>query len=188
MNEAAILKIFQDSGALLTGHFKLSSGLHSGQYLQCALVLQNPKYAEDLSDALALRFKKERINIVIGPALGGIIVSYEVARALGARALFTERVDGKMVLRRGFNIDKNDRVLVVEDVVTTGLSTKEVIDTVKEFGADLVGVGAIISRAKESPFKERFEALIKIDIPTFEPADCPLCREKIPISKPGSRK
>lgn len=183
-----MLHIFQDKGALLKGHFKLSSGLHSGQYLQCALLLQDSKYTERLCKELALRFKDDNVSVVIGPALGGIIVSYEVARALSARSIFSEREDGKMRLRRGFNIDKKDRALVVEDVITTGTSTKEVIDIVKKTGAHLVGIGTLVDRTKGIDFGERFISLLKIDIPTFKPADCPLCKEGLPLHKPGSRR
>ena len=187
MNQAEILHMFENTGALLKGHFKLTSGLHSGQYLQCALVLQNPEYAQRLCKELAAKFKEDNVNVVIGPALGGIVVSYEVARALGARSIFAEREEGRMTLRRGFNIEKNDRALVVEDVVTTGGSTKEVIDIVKRSGAHLTGIGVIVDRSKGVDFKDKFISLLKIDIPAFEPADCPLCKDNIPITKPGSR-
>lgn len=173
--------------ALLKGHFKLSSGLHSAQYLQCALVLQNPELAEKFCGQLASNFKNDKVDVVIGPALGGIIVSYETAKALGARSIFAERAEGRLALRRGFKIDKKERVLVVEDVVTTGLSTKEVINIVKESGAHLVGVGALVDRSKEIDFGVKFVSLFKMDIPTFKPEDCPLCKQKIPIVKPGSK-
>lgn len=188
MNQSVILRIFQDAGALLSGHFKLSSGLHSGQYLQCALVLQNADYAGILCSELASKFKSDDINIVIGPALGGVIVSYEVGRALGVRSIFSERENGRMTLRRGFKIERNDKVLVVEDVVTTGASTKEVIDIVKESGATLVGVGALVNRAEKIDFGGRFESLLNIDIPMFKPEECPLCKDEILITKPGSRR
>jgi len=182
------LEVFDKTGAILKGHFALSSGLHSDQYLQCALVLQHPEHCQRLCSELAERFKNEKITAVVAPALGGIVVSYEVARALGVRSLFTERKDGKMVLRRGFDLNANDRVLVVEDVVTTGLSTKEVIATVKASGAKITGVGSIVDRSS-SPvdFGVRFESLIKLNIPAFQPSDCPLCKNSTPITKPGSR-
>lgn len=173
---------------MLKGHFKLTSGLHSSQYLQCALVLQNPKYVERLCGELASRFKDDNASVVIGPALGGIIVSYEVARALGCRSIFAERQNGSMALRRGFYIDKKDKILVVEDVVTTGSSTKEVIEIVKKSGAHLAGVGAIVDRSKSIDFGEKFISLLKVDIPTFNPQDCPLCRDKVELLKPGSRR
>jgi orotate phosphoribosyltransferase len=188
MTRGEILKIFQETGALQEGHFKLSSGLHSGQYMQCALALQYPDHAARLCAELASKFENEKITVVIGPALGGIVVSCEVAKALGARSIFTEREDGKMALRRGFSIDKEDRVLVVEDVVTTGKSTKEVLEVLKERGADIIGVGALIDRSEDIDFKERFTSLLKIGIPTFKPEDCPLCRDGVSIKKPGSRR
>lgn len=189
MKENEVLKIFEKAGALLKGHFLLSSGLHSAQYLQCALVLQHPEYTEKLCAALAAKFKSDMINKVVAPALGGILVSYEVARSLKAKSLFTERVDGKMTLRRGFELNKSDRVLVVEDVVTTGLSTREVADVVNAFGATVAGIGAIVDRSNgKAGFRARFESLIKIDIPSFKKDACPLCKRNIPLVKPGSRK
>ena len=189
MTEKEVLGLFEKSGALLKGHFKLSSGLHSEKYLQCALLLQYPDMAEKLSRALAKKFSPEKIEIVIGPALGGVTLAYEVARAIGARGLFTERQDGKMVLRRGFSISKGEKVLVVEDVVTTGGSTKEVVDLVNSFGADVVGVGSIIDRSSAGiDFGAPFKPLAKVEIETFEEERCPLCKKQIPVTKPGSRR
>jgi orotate phosphoribosyltransferase, Thermus family len=189
MTEKDVLELFERSGALLKGHFKLSSGLHSEKYLQCALVLQYPKIAEKLSKALAEKFADQKIDVVIGPALGGVTLAYEVARAVGVHGLFTERQDGKMVLRRGFAISKGEKVLVVEDVVTTGGSTKEVIDLVKSFGASVVGVGSIIDRSgAKIDFGAPFRPLAKVEVETFEEAKCPLCKNNTPITKPGSRK
>ncbi|MCX5715989.1 MAG: orotate phosphoribosyltransferase [Candidatus Omnitrophica bacterium] len=193
MSDKDVLKIFNDTNALLTGHFKLSSGLHSEKYLQCALVLQYPEHAKKLCAALAQKFSavggKEKPTAVVAPALGGVIVSYEVANALGCRSLFTEREEGKMVLRRGFMLSAADRVVVVEDVVTTGGSTKEVIEAVRQYGAKIVGVGAIINRSSEPPeFNVNFEYLLKVDVKTFQPQGCPLCKNGVPLVKPGSRK
>jgi len=163
--------------------------LHSEKYLQCALVLQYPDISEKLSKALASKFSKEKIDVVIGPALGGVTLAYEVARAIGVKGLFTERQDGKMVLRRGFSISKGDKVLVVEDVVTTGGSTKEVIDLVRSFGANVVGVGSIIDRSgSKIDFGAPFKPLAKVAVETFEEDKCPLCKNKTPITKPGSRR
>ena len=188
MTQNEILQIFEKIGALLTGHFELSSGFHSGQYLQCARVLQYPEYAEKLCAALAEKFKKDKPECVIAPALGGIVVSYEVARALGAKSMFTERVNGKMALRRGFELKPNEKALVIEDVVTTGLSTKEVIEVVKSAGAKVIGVGSLIDRSSgKLDFGAPFETLVKLDIPTFEPHACPLCKSNTPLTKPGSR-
>jgi orotate phosphoribosyltransferase len=184
-----VIELFNKNNALLRGHFKLSSGLHSGKYLQCALVLQYPEISEKLAKALAAKFKDEKIDVVVGPALGGVTIAYEVARALGARGIFTERDDGKMALRRGFSIKSGEKALVVEDVVTTGLSTKEVIETVKSRGADVVAVASIIDRSDVMPdYGVRFESLAKIKIDVYKPQDCPLCKEGSIAAKPGSRK
>lgn len=189
MKETDVLKLFEKHNALLTGHFRLSSGLHSERYLQCALVLQYPDVAEKLSKELAKKFSNNKIDVVIGPALGGITLAYEVARAIGARGLFTERQDSSMVLRRGFSIKKGEKALVVEDVVTTGGSTKEVVDVVKSFGGIVVGVGSIIDRSGGNiDFGAPFQSLSKIKAETFEEKNCPLCKKGIPITKPGSRK
>ncbi|MBU1887900.1 MAG: orotate phosphoribosyltransferase [Candidatus Omnitrophica bacterium] len=188
MNQDKVIRIFEEKGALLKGHFQLSSGFHSSAYLQCALVLQYPEYAEKLCSQLAECFKDDKPTCVVAPALGGVIVSYEVARALGARAIFTERKDGKMLLRRGFEIKKSDRVVVVEDVITTGLSTKEVIETVMSTGASIIGVGSIINRSgKKIDFGVKSNSLIKLDLPVFPPEQCPLCKKGVKITKPGSR-
>jgi len=187
MTQDDVLKLFDKYGALLIGHFKLSSGLHSEKYLQCALVLQYPDIAGRLSKELAGKFSG-KIDVVVGPALGGVTLAYEVARALGIRGLFTERHDGKMVLRRGFSIAKGENVLVVEDVVTTGGSTREVIEVVKSLGGKVAGVGSIIDRSESAPaFGVPFHALAKIRVETFNEGECPLCKKNIPITKPGSR-
>jgi orotate phosphoribosyltransferase len=181
-------KLFKKSGAMLEGHFKLSSGLHADRYLQCARALQYPEIAGKLCGALAGKFKDDSVSAVVAPALGGVLVSYEVARALGVRSLFTERVDGTMCLRRGFGISAQERVLVVEDVVTTGLSTREVIDAMKRAGALVIGVGCLVDRSQEGiDFGVRFECLMRFKIPAFAPETCPLCKAKIPLTKPGSR-
>lgn len=189
MKKKKVLNIFKKTGAFLNGHFKLSSGLHSRHYLQCAKVLQHPKHTEVLCKELAKKFPRKKINTVIAPALGGVVVSYAVGKSLGVKSLFTERVEGKMTLRRGFELTKKDNVLVVEDVVTTGLSTKEVIKVVKSYGAKVIGVGCVVDRSKRKiNFGAPFKSIIKIDVPAFDPKKCPLCKEKIPIKKPGSRK
>ncbi len=189
MTEKEVLRLFEKSGALLKGHFKLSSGLHSEKYLQCALILQYPDIAERLSKAIAKEFSAEKIDVVIGPALGGVTLAYEVARAIGRRGLFTESQDGKMVLRRGFSISNGEKVFVVEDVVTTGGSTKEVIELAKSFGADVVGVSSIIDRSSARiDFGAPFKPLAKVEVETFEEDKCPLCKKQMPITKPGSRR
>ena len=188
MKTDEILNIFKETGALLKGHFRLSSGLHSEDYLQCALVLQHPHHAGKLCSQLAARFKDVEPTCVVAPALGGVVVSYEVARALGVRSIFTERKEGKMVLRRGFNLRPDDRVLVVEDVITTGLSTKEVLEVVKSNGANIIGVGSIVDRSgKNIDFGVKSSSLLKLDLPAFPPEQCPLCKKGTEITKPGSR-
>lgn len=189
MTEQDVLKIFEEENALLKGHFKLSSGLHSEKYLQCALVLQHPDVAGKLAKALAEKFAGTKIDVVVGPALGGVTLAYEVARALGVRGLFTERQEGAMVLRRGFAIAQGERVLVCEDVVTTGGSTKEVMDVVRSSGGVVAGVGSIIDRSDADPaFGVPFASLAKVAVATYRPEACELCRNNVPITKPGSRK
>jgi len=188
MKEKEVLKIFQKCGGMLKGHFLLSSGLHSPDYLQAAKVFQYPEYATLLSRELALRFKKEKIDLVIGPAIGGILLSFEMGKILKVKTIFAEREEGKMRLRRGFSIQKGEKCLVVEDVITTGASTKEVIDLVKRSKADVVGIAAIIERSKEPiDFKARKEVLLRIPLITYSEKNCPLCKKKAPLIKPGSR-
>lgn len=176
------------TGVLSRGHFLLSSGRHSGQYMQCAKLLQYPEEAEQAGRALADLFREERVEVVIGPALGGIIIAHETARSLGVRCLFAERKDGVMQLRRGFAIEQGERVLVVEDVVTTGGSVREVIRLVESLGGQVIGVGSLIDRSGGvSPFAVPFRSLLRVDIQSYSPGECPLCREGIPAEKPGSR-
>ncbi|MBI5189603.1 MAG: orotate phosphoribosyltransferase [Nitrospirae bacterium] len=187
-NEGEILNIFRQQGALLEGHFLLSSGLHSETYLQCALVLQNPDMATEMCFKLGGMFRGEKIDFVIAPALGGIIVAHEVAKALGVRALFAERVDGKLTLRRGFTIAPGERALVVEDVVTTGGSTVETMRVVTEAGGVVVGAGSIIDRSGgTAELGVQYKSLVTLSIKSFQPKDCPLCQKGIPAVKPGSR-
>lgn len=184
----AVLDIFRRVGALLEGHFRLTSGLHSSGYLQCALVLQYPREAEMCGAALAERVRGLGVQAVLSPALGGIVIGQEVARALGVRALFAERQDGALTLRRGFTLSPGERVLVVEDVVTTGGSTKETIDVARAAGAQVVGAGAIIDRsAGQQRMDVPFHALATVSLPTYQPDECPLCLAGIPVVKPGSR-
>jgi len=190
MNQTELLQIFKDAGALLEGHFLLSSSLHSGQYLQCARVLENPQTSQKLCRVLAENFKDESISAVVGPAMGGIILAYELARALGVRALFTERESGKMCLRRGFSVSANDKVLIAEDVITTGGSVKEVIEALKADGTRAIGVAALIDRSgKKNPFGDiPLKSLARMDIETYSLKDCPLCKKGIAVVSPGSRK
>jgi orotate phosphoribosyltransferase len=183
-----LLDRFRRVGALLDGHFRLTSGLHSAGYLQCALVLQHPAEAEACGAAIAERVRALAPDVVLSPALGGIVIGQEVGRALGVRAIFAERQDGTLTLRRGFHLAAGEKVLVVEDVVTTGGSTQETIDVARAAGATVVGAAAIIDR---SGGKQRidvpFHALATIALPTYDPAHCPLCAEGRPVVKPGSR-
>lgn len=188
MTQEKIIKIFQKTGALLQGHFLLSSGLHSTKYFQCALVLQQPNYTSLICKELVHNFKDEKIDVVVGLAYGGIIVSYEMARHLKVRSLFTERVEGKMTLRRGFCLRPKERAIVVEDVVTTGGSVKEVIALINNLGAKVIGVGAIVDRSGgKVDFGVRYESLVRLDIENFREDECPLCKQGIPLVKPGSR-
>ncbi|MGE5359938.1 MAG: orotate phosphoribosyltransferase [Bacteroidales bacterium] len=190
MNRDDLLDIFRRSGALLEGHFRLTSGLHSSGYLQCALVLQHPAHAEALGAALADRLGGLRPATVLSPALGGIVIGQEVARALGARAIFAEREDGVLTLRRGFRLTEAERVLVVEDVVTTAGSTRETIQVARAAGAQVVGAASIVDRsggAGRSALDVPLFSLLEISLPTYDPAACPLCHQGLPVSKPGSR-
>lgn len=189
LNKDEAIKIFSDSGALMQGHFKLTSGRHSNRYMQCAQVLQYPNYTEQLAQHLAEKFAGEKIDYVVGPAMGGIIVSYEVARQLKVPSMFCERQDGAMTLRRGFTIKPGERVLVVEDVVTTGGSVVEVIDVVRQTGGEVVGVGILVDRSGgKVDFGVPMQAVLTMDIESWEADACPLCQAgQGEAVKPGSR-
>ena len=188
MTRDELLDLFRRSGALLEGHFRLTSGLHSSGYLQCALVLQHPQHAEALGRAIGDRTRRLRATLVLSPALGGVVIGHEVGRALGVRALFAERQDGALTLRRGFVIAENDRVLVVEDVLTTGGSTRETMQVAKASGGQVVGAASIVNRSAGPPdFDVPFASLLDISLPTYEPDACPLCAQGLPVVKPGSR-
>jgi orotate phosphoribosyltransferase len=188
MRETDLLALFRRSGALLEGHFRLSSGLHSAGYLQCALVLSAPRDAEAIGAALAERVRSLGATAVLSPALGGIVIGQEVARGLDVRALFAERADGALTLRRGFTLSPEDRVLVVEDVVTTAGSTRETIGVAELHGATVVGACAIVDRSNGTHgLALPFVALLAMNLPTYQEADCPLCRQGMAIVKPGSR-
>ena len=189
MQNNPILEIFEKTGALLTGHFQLTSGLHSRQYFQCARVLQYPEYAELLCAEVGKHFAGREVAAVAAPAVGGIIVAHETARALEVRAIFMEREAGKMTLRRGFEIRRGERVLMVEDVITTGGSVGEVIELVKSLGGFPVGAACLVDRSggKVDLGIELF-SLMKMDIQTTPPEHCDLCKQGVPVIKPGSRK
>lgn len=188
MTEAEVLTIFRRSGALLEGHFRLSSGLHSPGYLQCALVLQHPREAELLGAALGDVLRSLRAVTVLSPAMGGIVIGQEVGRALGVRAIFAERQDGVLTLRRGFNLDRGEKVLIVEDVVTTGGSTRETMEVARAADAVVVGACAIVDRSGgKQGLNVPFHALLNMDVKAYKEDECPLCKEGLPVVKPGSR-
>jgi orotate phosphoribosyltransferase len=188
MTQDEVLDLFRHSGALLDGHFRLSSGLHSDRYLQSALVLQYPDLAERLGAALAEQVRHLQPTAVLSPALGGIVIGQEVGRVLHVRALFAERQDGTLVLRRGFSLSPSDRVLVVEDVMTTGGSTRETIAVATAAGARVVGAAAIVDRGGEGLRLEvPLQTLVQLDVPTYQPDACPMCTQGLAVVKPGSR-
>lgn len=191
MTQERALQIFDEAGVLLKGHFRLTSGRHSNRYLQCAKIFRSPKYSEELCGALAEKYRGAGVEIVIGPAMGAVQMAYEVSRALGCENFFTERGDdGKMALRRGFEVKPGQKVLVVEDVVTTGGSVREVIDLVKAAGGTVVGVGSIVDRTGgKIDFGVPFQSVVSLEVESWEPQNCPLCKAGAPAPvKPGSRK
>ncbi|WP_262690470.1 orotate phosphoribosyltransferase [Kordiimonas aestuarii] len=190
MDQDMVLNEFRDAEALLEGHFKLSSGLHSTIYLQCARVLMDPKRAERLCGAFAdqLRATGVEIDLVVSPAMGGVIVGYEVARQLGVNGIFTERMEGEFALRRGFEIPEGARILMMEDVITTGLSSRECINTITEWGGNVVAAGCLINRSGgKVDVGAPITALVTIDAPTYAPDALPDALKDIPAVKPGSR-
>src|SRR4051812_35323974 len=188
MTDSEVLDLFRQSGALLEGHFKLSSGLHSDRYLQSALVLQHPDFAGRLGEALAQRTQHLQPTAVLSPALGGIVIGQEVGRALGVRALFAERQDGALALRRGFTLASSDRVLIVEDVITTGGSTRETIVVAEAAGAEVVGAASIVDRGSQaSKLDAPPQSLVKLQVAAYDPTSCPFCAQGLPVVKPGSR-
>jgi orotate phosphoribosyltransferase len=189
MEQNDAIALYRRTGAYLEGHFQLSSGLHSTGYLQSALVLQSPQAAAALGLEIANRVKHLRPSVVLSPALGGLIIGHEVARALGVRAIFAERSGGpSLTLRRGFALSRDDRVLVIEDVFTTGKSTRETIDVATTTGAQVVGAAAIVDRSGGNiDFGVPAHALVQLVVPTYAPSQCPLCAEGVPVVKPGSR-
>lgn len=185
-----VMKKFEQAGAIQKGHFKLTSGVHSDTYIQCAQVMQHPEFMHNLCSELGKKFRGDDIDVIVGPAIGGIIMAHVMARVLGpwVRAIFTERENGKMTLRRSFKINQGEKVLVVEDVTTTGSSVREVMDIVKSRQGKVVGVGVLIDRSGgKVDFGIKTEKLLTVDIKTYLPEECPLCKKGIPVAKPGSR-
>lgn len=185
-----VMKNFEQSGAIQKGHFKLTSGVHSDTYIQCAQVMQHPEFMHNLCSELGKKFRGDDIDVIVGPAIGGIIMAHVMARVLGpwVRAIFTERENGKMTLRRSFEINEGEKVLVVEDVTTTGSSVREVIEIVNSRQGKVVGVGVLIDRSGgKVDFGIKTEKLLTVDIKTYLPEECPLCKKGIPAVKPGSR-
>lgn len=188
MRPSETSRLFRDCGAWQEGHFLLSSGLHSNEYFQCASLLQHPSLTSRVCETLAQRFMSEEITCVVAPALGGILVAYEMARHLGARAIYAERVDDRLKFKRGFHLVPKDKVLVVEDVITTGGSVEELINLVQDTGATVVGVGAFVDRSGGwVAFDAKYHALLSLNLKTFPASECPLCKEEVPLVKPGSR-
>jgi orotate phosphoribosyltransferase len=188
LSRESLLSIFRETGALLEGHFQLTSGLHSSQYFQCAKVLQYPRHLQALARDLAKHFERDAIDVVLSPAIGGIVVGTEVGRVLGVRTIFAERKEGKMELRRGFDLRPAERILVVEDVVTTGGSVSEVITLVQDLGAIPAGVGSVVDRSNgKVTFEPKQVSLLQLEVVAWQPSECPLCREGNAVVKPGSR-
>ncbi|MBS6942534.1 MAG: orotate phosphoribosyltransferase [Clostridiales bacterium] len=189
MDRAEMERIFKQTGLMLEGHFLLTSGRHSNRYMQCAKLFQYPEYSEMICKDLAGRFAGQKIDLVVGPAVGGIIMSYEMARQFNVPNIFAERENGAMTLRRGFSIPEGAKVLVVEDVVTTGGSVREVMDIVAEAKAEVVGVCVVVDRSGgKIDFGVPFEAAYETEIQSYEPSQCPLCEQGLELVKPGSRK
>ncbi len=178
----------KESGALLDGHFVLRSGLHSGKFFQAALLLQHPDLATRYCSELAAKFAGEDIETVISPAVGGLIVGHEVAKALGVRAIFADKEDGELVLKRGFHLKPGEKVLVAEDVVTRGGRVQQTVDLVRETGAEVVGIAVVVDRSGgNARFDAPFKSLAKLELETYDPSSCPLCAKGIPVEKPGSK-
>jgi orotate phosphoribosyltransferase len=189
LTKEEILQIFKDTGALMEGHFVLTSGLHSAMYIEKFRILEQPRYTEMLCSEIAENYRNKNIDVVVGPMTGGIILAYEVGKQLGTKAIFTERVDGKMKFRRGFSLSSKDNVLVVEDIITTGGSVFEVIEEVKSFGAKIIGISCLVDRSNgKVKIDHPFKPLITLDVKSYKAEDCPLCKSGTKAVKPGSRK
>lgn len=180
--------LLRETGALLTGHFRLSSGLHSENYVQCALLLEHPRNAKAIGEALGAQIRSLGIQKIVAPALGGVIIGYTVAEALGVPFVFTERKEGTMTLRRGFRIEPGERIVIVEDVVTTGKSTRETADVIAQHGGVVVGFASILNRSgRPNPFDAPYEFLLALNFETWSDEQCPLCAKGVALDAPGSR-
>ncbi|MDQ3281708.1 MAG: orotate phosphoribosyltransferase [Acidobacteriota bacterium] len=183
-----VRRLLEETGALLSGHFRLSSGLHSANYVQCALLLEHPRNAKAVGEALAEKLRGLGAAKIVAPALGGVIIGYTVAEALDVPFVFTERKDGQMTLRRGFRLQEGERVVIVEDVVTTGKSTRETADVIAQHGGVVTGFASILNRSgKPNPFDAPYEFLLALDFPTHEESACPHCERGVALDAPGSR-
>lgn len=188
MTEKEIKELLIETDVIQEGHFVLSSGRHADTYMQCAKVLQYPEHASALAAEIADKWDKEKIDLVIGPALGGVVLSYAAAEELGVRSIFSERKNGEMKIRRGFEIKDGEKVLVVEDVVTTGGSVKEVLSLLEEMDVEVVGISSIVDRSSGSAdFKHEFKPLLTLDIKSYKAGQCELCKKGVPITRPGSK-
>lgn len=181
------MELFTESGALLEGHFLLSSGMHSNRYVQCAKLIMHPEKCEEVAKIIADKLRDQSFDLVVGPAMGGIIIAYEVARALGIPAVFTERIDGEMTLRRGFQIEPGMKVLIVEDVVTTAKSSMESAKVIEDLGGKVLALASIVDRTAGKKIPLPLYSAIKLDIESFDKDHCPLCAQNIQLVKPGSR-
>jgi orotate phosphoribosyltransferase len=192
VESSGVIAMMRESGALMTGHFELASGLHSREYVQCALLLEDPQRAENVGALLGDLLRKSVAGlspqVVVNPAVGGLIIGHEVARALGTRCIFAERAGGKMMLRRGFAVAPGERVVVVEDVFTTGDSIREVMDVITAEGAEVVAVASVVNRSIGADFGVPTVSLVRARIENYEPSACPMCREGIPVVKPGTKR
>ena len=183
-----VAALLRETGALLSGHFRLSSGLHSSGYVQCALLLEHPRNAKAIGEALAAKLLDMRPAKIVAPALGGVIIGYTVAEALNVPSIFTERKEGAMTLRRGFRIAEGEPVVIVEDVVTTGKSTRETASVIESLGGRVAGFASILNRSgKENPFDAPYESLLALTLETYDESNCPLCANRVMIDSPGSR-
>ena len=189
-NTERIIEVFKETEVLLEGHFLLTSGRHSNQYMQCAKILQYPNYTQEIVGLLAKRYENTQVDYVIAPAVGGIIIGYELARQLECKNMFAEREDGKMTIRRGFTLPKGSRVVVAEDVITTGGSVREVMDIVEAQGSEVIGVAVLVDRSNGNiDFGVKLDAALTVEVESWEQATCPLCEKgEIELIKPGSRK